>query len=201
MSAARHRLESLCLARSVEEFRAWLDRAPPNARYKYAEGPSLDGQRDVVVLARALADAGEVTLVRARRSDGQFNYFADRLPIKDARPCGAAGVAAPMFQSAPPDDSDAGRVLALLAACADDGAPCPTNTEIARALRLRDAYAARYIIGQLSGAMHISIENRGQRITRVVTIIATGKATSAARTAVGKGFGDSRDSVKGEMVR
>jgi hypothetical protein len=194
MSAARPRIEPLCLAISVKEFHAKL-KARRGEWVEYASGPALDHHHEAVRLARDYADRGVVTLTQQRQPDRSWKFLAKAIAAApeetraQAGPCHAAPPRAPRApRAAPGPDSDAGRVLALLAGCADDGRPCPTNVDIARALRLKDSEAARYIVGLLAEGGHIRIRNRGPRVTRIVTIMASGASTSARLIAVGKGF-------------
>lgn len=186
-TSPRFRIEPLCMALSVEAFDAWFDGAQPGEGIVYAIGTALDQRHPVAARTRALIARGMLRTFLDRRGDGRFDYCAERL-ARRARDAAPAGAEAPEAVPSTPA-GDAGRVLALLAAHAEAGAPCPTNGSIARALDLKDSEAARYLVAQLASAGHIRIENRGPRVTRVLTIAATGARTSAARVPVGKGFG------------
>jgi len=186
MSGPHYRLAPLCMAVSVQDFRAWQAKALPGARMIYAQGPALDQQRDVVVLARECAEIGTVTLLRRRDPvSGGFEFIAERLadwpPLRSAAPAGKA-------RTLPAPDSELGRVLEVLMRHANMDLPCPSNAELARALKLQGAEAVRYLIGQLIEGGNVRMDNRGPRIARIATITATGKSTSARMIAVGKGF-------------
>ncbi|HEX7856112.1 MAG TPA: hypothetical protein VF503_20725 [Sphingobium sp.] len=181
-ASSRISVEPICLAVSLAEFRKWLRAARPGAEFTYAVGRSLDRQHKVVQFVRESADQGDVHLLQRRRSDGKTDYFARR--VASAKPSPA-----PSKQTQALDpESEAGRVLGMLRRHANFERPCPTNAEIAKALGLGEPARARYLIGQLTSAGHIKVDNRGARITRVVTIVENGKRTSDARLAVGKGF-------------
>jgi glycyl-tRNA synthetase alpha subunit len=85
-------------------------------------------------------------------------------------------------------------VLAILRRAASFDRPCPTNREIMRGantLAGRTLFdtpdAAGYRFNKLEAAGYISVADRGSRVTRVVTICATGKTTSRAMTPVQTG--------------
>lgn len=174
----------VCLAVSSVAFRKWLASAKPGTEFTYAVGRNLDRHHKVAQAARQAAKDGDVVLFHRRRPDGDFNYHARR--VASAKP-----TAAPAHKTRALDpEGDAGRVLRFLDRYAEEGAPCPSNRTIALALRLNDGCRARYIVQQLERDGLITVENRGPRITRVITINASGKRTSDLRTPVGRGFHD-----------
>src|SRR3546814_17692000 len=61
---------------------------------------------------------------------------------------------------------------------ANRGQVCPTNTELARQLALKNGEAARYEFNQLVAGGHIRVANFGPLMRRVVTIVASGKTTA-----------------------
>lgn len=172
MSAARAMTQQLCHAITLTQFRAWLRAAAPGDEIVYARGPVIDQQRDVVVLARQFAADGRVTLTSQKAAD-EFKFTAVMLGAPKPEP----------VMRQPDPESIEGRVLRVLKVAANVGAPCPTNRTIARALRI-EPEAARYQVNKLEKAGLITVEDRGSRVTRVVTIVATGKATSREMTPV-----------------
>lgn len=191
--AARYRIPQLCFSISLAEFEGWLASAPAGARIRYAHGLVLDRRRDVVLAAGAAQRAGRVHLFQPRQADGSFDFLAQRVaPAGGAGAEAGAGSGVASVPDAPhwrvEPGSDLGRVLAVLERAAEDRRPCPTNRAIALDLRLNDAQRVRYLIRQLERIGVISIVNRGPRVTRVVTVAATGARTSEAMTPVGRGF-------------
>jgi hypothetical protein len=181
VAVSRQRVSRLCLAVSAANFRAWYAKGAER-RIVYAQGPSLDQGCEVAILVRKMIAAGCLRAFHERRQDGGgWNFIAERIDAAiEAQPSGET-------------DQLTGeqlRVLAVLDHHAGAGLPCPTNSALAREARVRDGYAARYIVQRLADTGHIRVENRGPRLTRVVTIVATGARTSCARLPVGKGFAE-----------
>jgi hypothetical protein len=187
VAVSRQRVSRLCLAVSAANFRAWHAKGAER-RIVYAQGPSLDQGCEVAILVREMIAAGRLRAFHERRQDGGgWNFIAERIDVAiEAQPSGE------MDQLT----GDQVRVLAVLSHYAGAGLPCPTNSVLAREARVRDGYAARYIVRRLADAGRIRVENRGPRLTRIVTIIATGERTSCARLPVGKGFARTRGSAK-----
>lgn len=162
-----YQIGPLCMSISIADFREWLAVARPGGEIVYATGPVLDQKRDVVLLAGQYIEAGLIRTHR-RKVEGRWEYFAVR---RDA--------------SAPPPkarveaiDGVKGQMLSILRRAANLGQVCPTNTELARQLALKNGEAARYEFNQLVAGGHIRVANFGPRMRRVVTIVASGKTTA-----------------------
>lgn len=190
MSSARAQLRvaPLCMAIGVVEYRAWMGRAQAGERITFAQGPALDNQRDIVVLVKEHQARGLVRFFRKRRGEDDFNFIVERLAPEAADPAVQRARAKDGRSLAPDPESEPGKVLALLRRCANLDQPCPTNREIALRCGLNDEERARYLVRQLAEGGHVAIENRGPRLTRIVTIAETKRSTSRAETPVGKGY-------------
>ena len=131
---------------------------------------------------RSLSDAGVLDIARRRVGPERYSFVvqrrstpyidrADMRPVK-ARPRGG--------NHARRAGTIERRVLKLLMTAANRGLPCPTNAAIARACGLADDNAASYRIKilQRRGLIRVDVPQDPRRL-RVVTIVATGKATPA----------------------
>ena len=159
-------------AQRIEE---WFAAAAPGQEAIYAIGPALDPANPTAALVARWASQQQVNPVKRRRGDGMLLHCAQR------RQSGLAGQPAhPVITDDLPfaADSAEGRVLALLEEAAEAGVPCPSYGEIARALQLRDAQAARYRFNLLVQAGLIAVEQAQPWERRVVTIRATGARTA-----------------------
>lgn len=181
MSAAQRLSDpARCLSISAKTFRAWLKVGAPGDEIVYASGKVLDQQRDVAVLARQWAGEGLITLKSVRIREGEFAFAAEKLLLRDD----GKGTLGPRL---PDRDTPEGQCLAILRRAANFNLPCPTNREIMKAMRLNDVEQARYLVRKLADAGHIRVEDRGSRVTRVVTITETKRSTSRAMTPVARG--------------
>lgn len=152
---------------------AWIVSAEPGDEIVYATGPSLPHGMASVYMVRELAEAGHVRLhMRRNRDTRALEYVAVRRiaesPVVPASPCEVdpRGIARRMMQ--------------LLTKAALTCRPCPTNAELAAALGLKNAEAARYEFNRLVRQGKITVADFGPRRRRVVTIVATGQQTRRA---------------------
>ncbi|GEM_PF-2667933 len=124
---------------------------------------------------RALTDAGLIDIARRRVGDGRYSFEVQRrsrryVPAAQPKPRGGMHVRRAGTVER--------RVLKLLLVAATKGLSCPTNAAIARAVGLADGIAASYRLRRLQMRGLIRVEVPADpRLHRVVTIIASGKAT------------------------
>lgn len=147
-----------------DEFGAWLARAAADDEIPYAGGPALPHEMPVVAAVTAARLAGQVRTHVVKR-DGRTLYIA-------VRRAEVAQASAPALGEA------AARMLDLLTRTAAAGKPCPSNTVLGISLGLKGKDGARYVFGELVKVGAISVENRGPKLRRIVTICATGKRTA-----------------------
>lgn len=124
---------------------------------------------------RTLTDAGLIDIARRRVGDGRYSFEVQRrsrryVPPVPSKPRGG--------MHARRAGTVERRVLKLLLAAATKGLPCPTNASIARAVGLPDAIAASYRLRRLvaRGLIRVAVPDDPRKL-RVVTIVASGKAT------------------------
>lgn len=169
----RHRFSigPLSWAIDLPDFERWLEQADVKAELVYAGGPALPQAMPVVIAVREAVAAGDVRS-HQRKVDGRWEYFVvRRRPDVAPRPGRSA-------RDAIAPDSLKGQMLSRLSIAAANARPCPTNAELAMALGLKDAEAARYVFNQLHSMGRISVAARGPRMRRVVTIVASGQSTA-----------------------
>lgn len=166
-ATARFTIGPLCWVCPERDFAAWLAQAKPGERLRYAGGPVLPRGEPAVRAATAAKDAGLIS-THIARENGACVYIAERL-----------GQVAPASAVWPEPGSAAHRMMDVLRDSAAKTLPCPTNAVLAIALGLKGAERARYIFGQLVEAGLITVENRGPKLRRIVTICSTGKRTKA----------------------
>lgn len=154
----------------AEALDQWAATAVPGEKTIYATGPELPRGAPAVLLARALADIGLVTLT-TQAIEGGRNYLAIRCAIDPNKPEPARHLAPAT------EDLLAAKVLQRLRRAANLEQVCPTNAELARDCGLRDADAASYRIRKLIAASCIRVEDQGPNARRIVTIVGTGKST------------------------
>lgn len=177
------------MAVSPTALRSWLAKAKPGELFTYATGVHVDRQHQTVVLVRQMTEDG---LVCPHHRPGPDGTGREHLVRRRDKGEGASAVLARQRVAMPERDTPLGECLAMLTRSANFTRPCPTNADIARALGLRNDDAARYLLRQLVEMRLIEVEDRGSRVTRVVTILSgnsAGRRTSQALTRVGKGFG------------
>ena len=188
-------LGPLTLYAELWEMEAWLETANPGDELRYATGPALGRDAPAGKLARQWADEGEVLLVQRRPGPGKPpEYLAIRREPPVRPRGGSRGVALGMASaramrrgSARPDlaaspdfeGSEEGRMLAALTEAADAGDVCPSNGALARRLDLKTRDRAQYLITRLARAGLIRVASDSSFDGRVVTIVATGRATAA----------------------
>lgn len=159
---------------------AWAERARPGEDVAYCIG----GERPhptIARVARALKDSGLVALTSRRGSDG-FRFIAQRLPNPLPSRVLARAIAPRGRFALAADDGKRTTlaVLRLLVRAAGRGDVCPTNAELARMVGLKDFKAASYRVQRLVADGKIVVEQPSPIERRVVTIVATGKATRRA---------------------
>ena len=160
------------------ELEDWFDTARAGSRHLYARGPSLDPRHDVVRLVNDWRATGEVTMVQGREAGTrQTLYFVDR-----CRPQPADGAPRRVVVDDAWRETPEGKIFLLLVRCANLGAPCPSNGQLAAAAGLRDADAGRYVLYKLRDMGRVEIlPTAGPRGGRVVRIVETGRVTAEAR--------------------
>lgn len=160
------------------QLKRWSERAAPGDWVIYATGPALDPRHPAVVLVADLIRTGEGLPAKARGSDGALQHRLCRAaPDRgDAAAATRESGARRLRLEAEFAETAGGRILMLLSRCANLGLPCPANRALADHAGLRDAEAARYQLGLLIKAGHITarVMASGQR---VVTVRATGRST------------------------
>lgn len=172
----RFEIGPLTIPIAADALSAWIERASAGEQLCYATGPAPLQNHATFVLARAQAEAGRVTLFQPRRGDSLgFDFVVRRIADRQADASPAPRVAA--------TDDIAERVYARLKNLAALGHPCDTDAELAQRFRLRNADAASYVLRKLKDRGQIRVENRGPLERRIVTIVATGKATTPKREA------------------
>lgn len=179
----RFKLAPPCFTVSEEALRAWLAGAQAGDSFDYAFGAAIDSRARVVMVARHLHDQGLVGLRQQRQPDRSFRFYV----VKRTQAEEVAVTPLP-GNPTPEPGTELGDMLQHLRELANRNRPCPTNADLARALDLTDADAARYRLGLLHEQGHIRIEQRGPQISRVITITETGKSTSRDRVRIGGGF-------------
>jgi hypothetical protein len=155
---------------AVEEIDAWLKKARKGDRFVYCTGPDLV-RGPAAERAKALYMAGLVDLIQPRAAGciGR-DFIVERrgtpLPAKDS--------------AAAPDDDAMGVILDALTRAAQRGAPCPSDTELARAAGLATRNQAQWRVAKLRADGLIRSWTTGdQEIGRVVFVVAIDKWTRA----------------------
>lgn len=131
---------------------------------------------------RSLSDAGVVDIARRRVGPERYSFVVQRrstpyIDRADMRPVAPRARGGNHVRRSGVIER---RVLKLLLAAANRGLPCPTNAAIARAVGLRDDVAASYRVRRLQqrGLIRVEVPSDPRRL-RIVTIVASGKATPA----------------------
>lgn len=162
-----------------DQMHAWLRRAAPGESVVYSAGDRPG--REIAGVARALHEAGLVSLTSKRSAEG-FRFIAERR----ATPIGAPATGRSnrgRFRIKPPVRRSAETtILRVLRMAADRGQPCPTNAELAAIAGLSGAVAASYRMRRLVAAGKIAIAEPGPLERRVVTILAAGAAVGKSTT-------------------
>ncbi len=153
------------------EAAAWLRRAQPGAELLYAIGCTPPVWAGAAKLLRDMEAAGVVALSVERPARGVKHYIARRSAV----PVPATVAARPVLRPARADDQQ--RMLDLLIDHADDARPCPSNADLAAALELTDGLRASYLLGCLEASGAIFREASAWMPGRIVTIVASGRAT------------------------
>lgn len=125
---------------------------------------------------RSLADAGLIDVARRRVGPERYSFVVQRRSARyiDRQPA----IVRKGGHHARRAGTVERRVLKLLLVAAQKGLPCPTNAAIARAVGLPNEDAARYSLRKLRNRGVIRVHNPADpRLLRVVTIVASGKAT------------------------
>ena len=156
--------------------KGWAARNPPGAWLIYATGPALDPRHPTVALVKDMISTGEAIPAQGRGAGGLLQYRICRarpqLLAEGGQVRGTSRLRLdPEFAETP-----AGRILQLLSRPANLGLPTPSNRELAEQTGLRDAEAARYQLGLLVKAGHLTARTLASG-ARVVTIRATGRST------------------------
>lgn len=163
---------ALYVSRDVLE--EWFAHARAGQRTIYVRGVP-DGGHAVMQLVRDWMRTGEATSSQGRDP-------ATREPIYWVTRC-RPQAAAPGAQRARIDeaerDTPEGKIFLALVRAANMGLPCPSNAELAVVAGLRDADAARYVVGKLQKAARIDVLLSGPgRSFRRVRIIESGRMTA-----------------------
>ncbi|NKI99609.1 hypothetical protein [Novosphingobium sp. SG707] len=154
------------------QLQAWFrNTGPGGGRALYAAGAGIDPDHEVVRLVNFWRSAGDVVTVQAR-VNGQLHYLVERT----RRDKGRAATIGPDLA-----ETVEGRMLAELDRAAQLGAACPSYTDLAEALGLRDKQAAAHRFRKLIGRGLIRVREIGGR--RVVTIVETGASTASGGSA------------------
>lgn len=186
------------LTRAIDaaDFGRWLEGAREGDRLDYGWGLAPPRSFPVFAAVRAAVDAGQVRCHQSREAAGrEWRYFVVRC-AGGAPGSPGSGRFVPGFA----EDSDEGRVLALLIRTAEHKRPCPSNAVIAQALGLTGAVGrggvqgrasdrARYILRKLADAGLIAIDpvaGADLRQRRVIRIVATGKQTRPTEQGAGR---------------
>lgn len=127
---------------------------------------------------RALTDAGLIDIARRRVGEDRYSFEVQRRSRRYVAPVQKAPARPRGGMHARRAGTVERRVLKLLLTAAAKGLPCPTNASIARAVGLPDAIAASYRLRRLTarGLIRVTVPD-DPRLHRVVTIVASGKAT------------------------
>jgi hypothetical protein len=153
----------------------WARGAAPGDELVYAEGVISVRGSVAGVRAGALQAAGLVHLFQTGRP-GCRNYHARRT----SKPFAEARRLAPLARAAERRaEQETAGVLGVLKRAAQRGETCPSNGTIARIAGLSDKGVASYRIRCLQSAGLIHVDMLPAAPFRVVTILATGAATSA----------------------
>lgn len=159
-----------------EQVQDWVERASPGEDAVYCTGPRPS--EAVGAAVRALHERGLVTMTSKRSGDG-FRFIMQRLPTPQQR--ARAMKNRGHFKTRSDDAKRTTQaVFRQLARAANRGEPCPTNTELARIVGLRDSVAASYRVRCLVRDGKISVWEPSPLERRVVTIAATGAQTRRA---------------------
>lgn len=156
-----------------DDLQGWVRNASAGASVCLGVGAAVPPSTQPAV--RALTDAGLIDIARRRVGDGRYSFEVQRrsrryVPSVPSKPRGG--------MHARRAGTVERRVLKLLLTAATKGLPCPTNASIARAVGLPDAVAASYRLRRLvaRGLIRVAVPD-DPRDLRVVTIVASGKAT------------------------
>ncbi|MDZ7894200.1 MAG: hypothetical protein U5M50_04080 [Sphingobium sp.] len=164
-----------------EALTAWAVRAAPGDTAVYCRAP-VSPAADIAAHALTLREAGLITLTR-KREGKDFRFIAQRLRVDPAAVAPRLVNRGQFGQRVGRDCGSATRrasenaIYRALVRAANRGEPCPTNAELARWAGLSGAVAASYRVRRLVAAGRIAIWEPSPVERRVVTIIASGKAT------------------------
>lgn len=171
------KLAPLTLIISKKEFDDWLKSATKNSAIIYAVGLALPRKNPVCEAIGQLARDGALALtqrpIEQPVGPRKFEYCARRLADPPPKRRGAP-------KSRNRSDLEGtieGKILAEIARAANFGRPCPSYTELARALDLPSREIARYRVNRLVDLGFIEVRPERQNQRRVVRIISTGKMT------------------------
>jgi hypothetical protein len=152
---------------------AWLKTAMPDAELVYATG-HLPVWSKAPARMRAAAEVGLVALFQDRPKRGIKHYIAHRTAREWFDFMAPAALTAGHTRT-----DEENRLLDLLIECADNGHLCPSNAALAGELDLTDGLRASYLLGCLEKQGLITREPTDWVPGRIITIVATGKATAA----------------------
>ncbi|WP_219822606.1 hypothetical protein [Sphingomonas montanisoli] len=152
---------------------AWVRNAQPGAKTIYARG-HLPRWAKGPAIVRDYAAIRLVALTQTRGADGICEYWVERTSAAFAELPG------PPPPPRPRRGDDEAQLLELLGEIAEAGQPCPSNFDLAHALDISGPDRVKYLLHCLQQASHITRAASDWAPGRIVTIVATGKATTVA---------------------
>jgi len=165
VTVATFQIAALTVCRPSNELLAWAAHALIGEDFIFAVGRVEPRSDPIWTLARSLADARRVTLVRRRRDDGVIEFIAQRIR-ETPRPVAIVQT---------DDDDDA--VMRAIKRRLNLRLPMATNAELARECTLKDASRASYVLRRLIARGVIQMVDMGPSQRRVVTVMATRQKT------------------------
>ena len=155
----------------VADLNAWMDVAVPKDAIDYAHGVSLDQSHASVRLVAQWVKE-ELVITNQRREAGAIVHMARR--VGAVSPDGDL----PENLTASLGGMAEEQMLRIIANAARFGLPCPSYSEMAEELGLRDRRRARYLFDILKRIGMIAVRH-GER-SRIVSIIGTTLETADA---------------------
>lgn len=148
----------------------WVETAPAEASAVYAVGAAPP--RPIAVVVASLAAQGLVAPVRKRLVDGSFQFQMQR----SAKSAATGRTRIKRYPRASAENV----LLRIAQECARRGMPFPTNRALADRCGLSGAVSVSYRLRKLVRDGLIQVEDFGPYERRVVTVVATGKASPRA---------------------
>lgn len=155
----------------------WARGAEPGSSIVYARGAALPAGTGVD-LVRSLALSGAVAPVRRKMPHG-FDFIAQRTRSPFSLPATVQRISRGPVRRArkASTKTECRAIWRLIRRAVAEGLPCPTNAELARAIGLKDADAARFRLRRIVAAGLVELIDHGPNERRVARIPESGAQT------------------------